>query len=90
MYVFYLCLFTPDYQFLVAATYSLDQMSDDEDLDSVRVNPGQGGQAITASQLAAALMAAGGMQAGVSERHWGIGHVTLVAITDFTILIPYV
>jgi len=39
-------------------TYSLDQMSDDEDLMDVRPNLGAG-SAITTSQLAAALMAAG-------------------------------
>lgn len=42
-------------------TYSLDQMSDDEDMPSNRPEPAMiGGQAITASQLSAALAAATG------------------------------
>ena len=53
---------------LFEGTYSLDQMSDDEDLEPVRPSrqSGSGGQ-ITSSQMAAALAAISGSQSPVSE-----------------------
>ena len=52
---------------LFEGTYSLDQMSDDEDLEPVRPSrqSGSGGQ-ITSSQMAAALAAISGSQSPVS------------------------
>ena len=52
---------------LFEGTYSLDQMSDDEDLEPVRPRQsGTGGQ-ITSSQMAAALAAISGSQSPVSN-----------------------
>ncbi len=45
---------------LTGGTYSLDQMSDDEDLDDVRPSGSGQPQQITASQLAAAFAAVTG------------------------------
>ena len=45
---------------LIGGTYSLDQMSDDEDLDDVRPSGSGQPQQITASQLAAAFAAVTG------------------------------
>ncbi len=46
--------------YLTGGTYSLDQMSDDEDLDDVRPSGSGHPQQITASQLAAAFAAVTG------------------------------
>ena len=66
-----------------SGTYSLDQMSDDEDLEPVRPRQSASGGQITSSQMAAALAAISGSQSPVSNGQLGVSFSVVVKFVVF-------